>query len=250
MSDPTPDGPGGRVAIVTVASGGIGRAVARRLADDATAVVVHYAGNPDRAKEVVDDVHAAGGRAIAAQADVADEGEVGALFDAAEEAFGGVDVVVNTAGIMLLSPIAELDLADLDRMHRTNVRGTVVVSREAARRLRSGGALINFSTSVTRLSLPGYGAYVATKGAVEALTPVLAKELGARDVTVNAVAPGPTATPLFLDGKDQETVDRMAAANPRGRLGEPPDIAEVVAFLAGPGRWVNGQTVFANGGVA
>lgn len=242
--------PPARVAVVTGASGGIGAAVAQRLAADGMAVVVAFAGRRERADEVVDAITAAGGTAVAQQADVADETAVAALFDRTEELYGGVDVVVHAAGIMLLSPLAELDLADFDRMHRTNVRGTVVVDQQAVRRLRTGGALINFSTSVTSLALPTYGAYVATKGAVDALTMVLAKELRGRDVTVNAVAPGPTATPLFLDGKDQETVDRLAAAPPLERLGQPEDIATAVAFLAGPGRWVNGQVLLVNGGVA
>jgi 3-oxoacyl-[acyl-carrier protein] reductase len=161
----------------------------------------------------------------------------------------GIDVVVNTAGIMLLSPLTELNLDDFDRMHRTNVRGTFVVSQQAARRVRRGGAIINFSTSVTKIALPGYTAYAATKGAVDAMTLILAKEMRGRDVTVNAVAPGPTATPLFLDGKPQEVIDHLKSMPPLERLGEPADIAEAVAFLAGPARWVNGQVIYANGGV-
>ena len=246
MSSPSPN----RVAIVTGASGGIGRAVAERLARDGMTVVVHYSGNRAKAEEVVDAVRAAGSTATAVRADVGGEAEVASLFDETERAHGGVDVVVNTAGIMLLAPLAEMPLEDIDRMHRTNVRGTFVVSQQAARRLRRGGALINVSSSVVKLSLPTYAAYAATKGAVDALTPILAKELRGRDVTVNAVAPGPTATPLFLDGKDEETVGRLAAMSPLERLGAPEDTAEVVAFLAGPGRWVNGQVVYANGGVA
>jgi 3-oxoacyl-[acyl-carrier protein] reductase len=195
-------------------------------------------------------VEAAGGNAVAVQADVADETAVRSLFDLAEQRFGGVDVVVNAAGIMVLSPLADAGLDDLDRMFRTNLRGTFVIGREAARRVRSGGAIINFSTSVTRLNLPTYSGYAATKAAVEALSPILAKELRGRDITVNAVAPGPTATSLFLDGKDQETIDRMAKMNPMERLGRPEDIAEVVSSLAGPARWINGQTIFVNGGVA
>ncbi|MCQ1953053.1 SDR family oxidoreductase [Arthrobacter sp. zg-Y238] len=179
-----------------------------------------------------------------------DEPAMTAVFDAVETAFGGLDVVVNTAGIMLLAPIAELDLADLDRMHHTNIRGTFVVSQQAARRVRPGGAIINFSTTVRRTQYPGYGAYVASKAAVEGMTLILARELRGRDITVNAVAPGPTATALFLDGKDEATVARLAEAAPLGRLGQPDDIAETVAFLAGPGRWVNGQVVYANGGLA
>jgi len=239
-----------RVAIVTGGSRGIGRAVAERLAADGQAVVVGYASNADEAKSVLAAIEAAGGTAIAVQADVADEAAVKSLFDAAEHRYGGVDVVVNAAGIMKLAPLADLDLDDLDQMHRTNIRGAFVISREAVRRVRTGGAIINFSTSVTRLSPPTYSGYAASKAAVEALSPILAKELRGRDITVNAVAPGPTATSLFLDGKDQETIDRTAKMNPMERLGTPADIAEVVSTLAGPARWINGQTVFVNGGVA
>jgi 3-oxoacyl-[acyl-carrier protein] reductase len=239
-----------RVALVTGGSGGIGRAVVERLARDGLAVAVHYAGNKSRADEAVAAVTAAGGRAIAVGGDVADENAMSLAFDAVEEAFGGVDVVVNTAGIMLLAPVADFDLDDLDRMHRTNIRGTFVVAQQAARRLRRGGAIINFSTSVVRLSFPTYAAYVASKAAVEGMTPILARELRGRDITVNAVAPGPTATPLFLDGKDQQAIDSLAKAAPLERLGQPDDIAEVVSFLAGPARWVNGQVLYANGGLA
>lgn len=167
-----------------------------------------------------------------------------------ERAFGGIDVVVHTAGVMVLGPVAEYDLDAFDRLTRTNVRGTFVVAQQAARRVRPGGAVVTFSTSVTRLSFPGYAAYAASKGAVEAMTLVLARELRGRDVTVNAVAPGPTATPLFLEGKDEEAIARLAAQPPLERLGTPEDIATTVAFLAGPGRWINGQVVFANGGIA
>ncbi|MET9175511.1 MULTISPECIES: SDR family oxidoreductase [Streptomyces] len=240
-----------RVAVVTGGSGGIGGAVARRLAADGTAVVVHYAGSAAKAEAVVKSVTAAGGTAVALPGDVADPTEMTGLFDAVEERFGSVDVVVNTAGIMLLAPLAEMELEAFDRMHRVNVRGTFVVSQLAARRLRPGGALINFSTSVTRLQQPGYGGYAATKGAVEAMTLILARELRGRDVTVNAVAPGPTATPLFVEGKSEELIARIAAAAPLERLGTPEDIAETVSFLAGPaGRWINGQVLFSNGGIA
>ena len=239
-----------RVAIVTGASRGIGRAIASTLAATGQAVVVGYGGSEGAAREVVEKIAAEGGQAIAVQADVADEQAVAALFDAAEEAFGGVDVVVNAAGKMVLSTIAELDLADLDDMHRTNIRGTFVVAREAARRVRSGGAVVTFSTSVVGLQFPSYGGYVASKGAVEAMTLILARELRGREITVNAVAPGPTATDLFLNGKDEATIERLAKQPPLERLGQPDDIARVVAFLAGPdGRWVNGQVVRANGGI-
>jgi 3-oxoacyl-[acyl-carrier protein] reductase len=210
---------------------------------------VHYSGNRDRAQETADQVVAAGGRALVVGADVADEDAIAALFDQVEAEFGGVDVVVNTAGIMLLTPLVDLKLDDFDRMHRTNVRGTFVVSQQAARRVRTGGAIINFSTSIVKIALPSYSAYAATKGAVDAMTLILAKEMRGRDVTVNAVAPGPTATPLFLDGKPDEVVDRMRQMSPLERLGEPKDIAEAVAFLAGPARWVNGQIIYVNGGV-
>ena len=238
-----------RVAIVTGASGGIGRAVAVRLAQEGMAVAVHYAGNRSRAQETVDEVANAGGRAIVVAADVADENEVTAMFDRVEAEFGGVDVVVNTAGIMLLAPLIDLDFDDFDRMHRTNVRGTFFVSQQAARRVRAGGAIVNFSSSVVKIALPSYTAYAATKGAVDAMTLILAKELRGRDITVNTVAPGPTATPLFLDGKPQEVVDNLKSMSPLERLGEPADIAEAIAFLAGPARWINGQVIYANGGV-
>ncbi|MFI6426453.1 SDR family oxidoreductase [Promicromonospora sp. NPDC050880] len=239
-----------RVALVTGGSGGIGRAVVERLAADGFAVAVHYAGNQARADEVVAAVQASGGQALAVGGDVADETAMAAAFDATEAAFGGVDVVVNTAGIMILGPVVSFDLADLDRMHRTNIRGTFVVSQLAADRLRAGGALINFSTSVVRTQFPGYAAYVASKAAVEGMTLILARELRGKDVTVNVVAPGPTATPLFLDGKDEQTIQNLANAVPLERLGQPEDIAETVAFLAGPARWVNGQVIYTNGGMA
>ncbi|MFJ2957456.1 SDR family oxidoreductase [Streptomyces sp. NPDC087270] len=239
-----------RVAIVTGGSRGIGRATVSRLAADGFAVVVGYAGNRELAEAAVKDVTAGGGRAIGVQADVADEQQISALFATAEAEFGGVDVVVHAAGRVLLAPIAELDLAELDALHRTNIRGTFVVAQQAARKIRSGGAVVTFSTSVVGLAFPGYGAYSASKGAVEALTLILARELRGRNITVNAVAPGPTATDLFLDGKDDQTIARLAAQPPLERLGTPADIAEVVAFLASPaGHWINGQIIRPNGGI-
>lgn len=239
-----------RVAIVTGGSRGIGREVALRLAAEGQAVVIAYAGNQTDADATVAQIAAEGGSALAVRADVADEKAVQALFDAAEQEFGGVDVVVNSAGLMILNTVADFDLDALDRMHRTNIRGTFVVNQQAARRLRDGGAVINVSSSQTRIASPTYAAYAASKGAVEAISLILARELRGRDITVNAVAPGPVATDLFLNGKDEATIERFAKMNPLERLGSPEDIAAVVSFLAGPGRWINGQTIFANGGVA
>lgn len=239
-----------RVAIVTGGSRGIGRQVVDRLAADGYAVVVNYASNDAEGRAAAGEVVGKGGQALAVRADVSDTEAVAELFDAAERTFGGIDVVVHAAGIMNPpTPLAELNLDVLDRILRVNVRGTFAVAQQAARRLRRGGALITFSTSVIGLALPGYGAYVASKGAVEGLTLILARELRGRDITVNAVAPGPTATDLFLKGKDEETVARMAAQPPLERLGQPADIAEAVAFLAGPARWVNGQVLRVNGGI-
>ena len=238
-----------RVTLVVGGTGGIGEAVVERLSADGYAVAVHYAGNRAKADTLTETITAKGGAAIAVGGDVADEQAMRAVFEQTEAAFGGIDVVVNTAGIMLLSPIATLNLDDLDRMHRTNIRGTFVVSQLAANRVRAGGAIINFSTSVTRANFPGYGAYAASKAAVEGLTLILARELRGKDITVNAVAPGPTATPLFFEGKDQQAIDNLAKAVPLERLGTPGDIAETVAFLAGPARWVNGQVIFTNGGL-
>jgi 3-oxoacyl-[acyl-carrier protein] reductase len=245
----TTDITNGRVAIVTGGSRGIGRETAERLSKDGFAIVVNYAGNQEEADAAVKSITDAGGRAVAAQADVADAEAVAGLFDVAEHEFGGVDVVVHAAGVMPLSPLVDLDLEVFDRPHRTNVRGTFVVDQQAARRVRPGGTIVNFSSSVVGLALPGYAAYAASKGAVEAMTLIVARELRGRNVTVNAVAPGPTATALFLDGKDEQTIARMAAQPPLERLGSPADIAEVVAFLAGPGHWVNGQVLRANGGI-
>ncbi|MCF6526442.1 SDR family oxidoreductase [Streptomyces sp. JJ36] len=249
---PTPGGASGRprVALVTGGSRGIGRRTAARLAADGCPVVVGYAGDREAAEGAAGEIVAAGGRATAVRADVGDERQVAALFDAAETEYGGVDIVVHAAGRMHLAPVAELDLAELDALYRTNIRGTFAVAQQAARRVRRGGAVLTFSSSVVGLAFPGYGAYSAGKGAVEAVTLILARELRGRDVTVNAIAPGPTATDLFLEGKDEETVARLAAQPPLERLGAPADIAEVAAFLASPaGHWVNGQVVRANGGI-
>lgn len=239
-----------RTAIVAGGSRGIGRAVSHTLAQDGLAVLVNYAHDVAAAEETAAAINATGGRAIAVQADVADESAVDALFDRAEQEFGGVDVVVNSAGRLALSPIADLDLEVLDAVHRTNIRGTFVVAQQAARRLRAGGSFVGFSTSVVGTQFPTYGAYAASKGAVESVTLILARELRGRDITVNTVAPGPTATDLFLDGKTPEQIDQLARTPPLERLGTPEDIARVVAFLTSPeGHWVNGQILRANGGM-
>ena len=249
MATSTVEATGARVAVVTGGSGGIGSRTAVRLAEDGLAVVVGYTANRDAADAVVTEITANGGAAVAVRVDVADEQAVAAVFDTAEDRFGGVDVIVHAAARMRLSPLADLDLAVLDDMHRTNIRGTFVVARQAARRLRDGGAVITFSSSVVGLAFPEYGAYSASKGAVEALTLILARELRGRNITVNAVAPGPIATELFLQGKDAGTIARLADQPPLRRLGTPADVAEVVAFLAGPGHWINGQVIRANGGI-
>ncbi|HEY0121759.1 MAG TPA: SDR family oxidoreductase [Rhizobium sp.] len=239
-----------KVAIVTGASRGIGAAIAERLGKDGFTVIVNYAGSAAAAEEVVRKIEQAGGKAVTAQADVADAEAVRRMFDAAETAFGGVDVLVNNAGIMMLSPLAAADDANFDRQVSVNLKGTFNTLREAAKRLRNGGRVINFSTTVVGLKLESYGVYAATKAAVETLTAIMAKEMRGRNITVNAVAPGPTATDLFLNGKSDELIERMSKMNPLERLGTPADIAATVAFLAGPdGAWINGQTLRANGGM-
>lgn len=237
-----------RVAIVTGGSRGIGRQIAVQLAENGYAVVVNYAGNQADADSTMTALTGAGHPALAVRADVGDEQAVAALFDTAEREFGGVDVLVNAAGIMPTGPLVDLDLETLDRLLRINLRGTLLVNQQAARRLRAGGAIVNISSSITRFQRPGYAAYAATKGGVESMTLILARELRGRDITVNAVAPGPVGTELFLRGKDEETIKRMAAEPPLGRMGTPEDLAEIVTFLAGPGRWINGQVLYANGG--
>ncbi|AMP14813.1 SDR family oxidoreductase [Collimonas pratensis] len=239
-----------QVAIVTGSSRGIGAAVALRLARDGFAVIVNYAGSAAAAEALVQQLVKQGGQALAVQADVSDAVAVRAMFDAAEQAFGGVDVLVNNAGIMLNASIAETDDAAFDRQIAINLKGSFNTLREAARRLRHGGRIINFSSSVVGLLQPTYGVYAATKAGVEAMTSVLAKELRGKNITVNAVAPGPTATDLFLNGKPQEVVDRLAKLAPLERLGQPQDIAATVSFLAGAdGGWINGQVLRANGGI-
>ncbi|WP_181182252.1 MULTISPECIES: SDR family oxidoreductase [unclassified Mesorhizobium] len=238
-----------RTAIVTGASRGIGAAIAKRLAWDGIAVIVNYARGKDAADEVVSAIEAAAGTALAVQADIGDPAGMVALFDAAENAFGGIDILVNNAGMMRLSPVADTDDAAFERQVAINLGGPFRGMREAARRLKDGGRIINFSSSVVGFYQPAYGVYAATKAGVEAMTHILAKELGPRRITVNAVAPGPVDTELFTDGKSAAQIEAITKLIPLGRLGQPDDIAGLVAFLAGPdSQWVNGQVIRANGG--
>ena len=239
-----------KVAIVTGASRGIGAAVAERLAADGFTVVINCSGDTKSAEALARKIEGKGGRALTANADVSDPNAVRGMFDAAEAAFGGVDVLVNNAGIMKLAKIADSDDALFDQQVAINLKGSFNAMREAGKRLRDGGRIVNFSTSVVGTRLETYGVYAATKAAIETLTAILAKEMRGRSITVNAVAPGPTATDLFLNGKSQEIIDRFAKMNPLERLGTPQDIAAAVTFLAGPdGAWINGQTLRANGGM-
>ena len=249
-SNQTSTGGQTRTAIVTGASKGIGAAIAQRLARDGVAVVVNYARGRAEAEELVRTIETGGGKAIAVQADIADPAGLAALFDAGEKAFGGIDILVNNAGIMKTSPIAQTDDASFDTQIAINLGGVFRGMREGARRLRDGGRIVNFSSSVVGLYQPGYGVYAATKAGVEAMTHFLAKELGARLITVNAVAPGPIETALFTDGKSEAQIEAIGKMIPLGRLGQPDDIAGLVSFLAGPdSAWVNGQILRANGGV-
>lgn len=239
-----------KVAIVTGASRGIGAAVAERLASDGFAVVVNYAASADSAEALVRQIKSGGGKALAAQADVSDPDAMRGMFEKTERAFGGVDVLVNNAGIMKLAKLADCDDAQFDRQIAINLKGSFNGMREAARRLRDGGRIVNFSTSIVGTKLETYGVYAATKSAVETMTAILSKELRGRNITVNAVAPGPVTTELFLEGKSPELIARMAKMSPLERIGTPQDIASVVSFLVGPdGGWVNGQVLRANGGL-
>jgi len=240
-----------RAALVTGASRGIGAAIARRLAQDGFAVAINYAGNAALARDQVAAIEAAGGRAIAVQGDVADAGAVRAMFDACIAAFGRLDVLVNNAGILQLATIGDTSDELFARSFAVNVQGTFNTLREAATRLADGGRIVSLSSTLVATNLPTYGVYTATKGAVEGFTRVFSKELRGRGITCNAVAPGPVATDLFLDGKSEELVQHHAKAAPLERLGTPDDIANAVAFLAGPdGGWINGQVLRANGGLA
>lgn len=240
-----------KVALVTGASRGIGAALARRLASDGFAVAVNYASSANEAEALVAALKADGAHAIAVKADVAKAGEVRQMFEIVEQQLGKVDVLVNNAGILKTTPLADTSDALYDQTFDINVRGTFNTLREAAARLNEGGRIINFSSTTLAINLPGYAIYNGTKAAVEAFTHVFAKELRGRNITVNAVAPGPVATALFLEGKTEEQIQSFAKMPPLQRLGQPDDIAAVVSFLAGPdAAWVNGQILRANGGLA
>ncbi|KJK22780.1 3-ketoacyl-ACP reductase [Burkholderiaceae bacterium 16] len=237
--------------MVTGASRGIGAAIAQRLARDGFAVAVNYAAGAAQAEALVAELKAAGATAIAVQADVSRADDVRRMFEITEQQLGKVDVLVNNAGVLKTMPLADTSDALYDQTFDINVRGTFNTLREAAARLNDGGRIVNFSSTTLALNMPGYAVYNATKAAVESFTHVFAKELRGRDITVNAVAPGPIATSLFLDGKTDEQIQAFARMPPLQRLGQPEDIASVVAFLAGPDAgWVNGQILRANGGVA
>jgi 3-oxoacyl-[acyl-carrier protein] reductase len=238
-----------KVAIVTGSSRGIGAAIAERLARDGFTVIINYAGRDAEAEAQVAKIRQAGGKALKQQADVSDPASVKRMFDAVEGCCG-VDVLVNNAGVMKLATLADSDDALIDSQIAINLKGTINTLREAAKRLRSGGRIVNTSSSVVGLYQPTYAVYAATKAGVEAMTHILSRELRGRNITVNAVAPGPTATALFLDGKPQQVIDHLLKLAPLERLGQPEDIANTVAFLAGPdGAWINGQILRANGGI-
>jgi 3-oxoacyl-[acyl-carrier protein] reductase len=239
-----------RVAIVTGGSRGIGAAIAERLAADGFTVVINYAGKADAANALVDSIAKTGGKSVAMQADVSNAASVAGLFDAVLKSSGSVDVLVNNAGIMHLAPLAETDDALFDSHIAVNLKGTFNTLREAARRMAAGGRIINLSSSMVGLRMPTYAVYAATKAGVEAMTHILSKELRGRNITVNAIAPGPTGTALFLEGKSKEVIDRFAKMAPLERVGTPQDVAAAVSFLAGPdGAWINGQILRANGGI-
>ena len=239
----------GKIALVTGASRGIGRAIAQRLSRDGAAVAVNYVSNANSAEEVAAEIKAAGGNAIALPADVSKLEDIKRLFDQTIEHFGRLDILINNAGIRISKNVAEIDEAEYDRLFAINVKGTFFACQLAARRLSEGGKIINISSAVTRMMLPGYSIYAASKGAVDQITRVLAKELGGRHITVNAVAPGPVDTELFRDGKSDEQIQQLAQMAALGRVGEAQDIADAVAFLAGDdARWITGQTIHVNGG--
>jgi 3-oxoacyl-[acyl-carrier protein] reductase len=240
-----------KTAIVTGASRGIGRSIARRLASDGFSVVVNYAGSVKDAEEAVNEIRSNGGNAVAIAGDISQANDVTELFEKAAQAFGPIEVVVNDAGVMPLSPIAKSDVGSFDKVIAINLRGAFLVLAQAAQHVVEGGRIIALSSSVIAKSFPTYGGYIASKAGVEGLVHVLANELRGRNITVNAVAPGPTATELFIKGKTEAQIEEFKKLNPLERLGQPEDIANLVSFLAGPdGGWINAQVLRANGGFA
>lgn len=240
-----------KVAIVTGGSRGIGRAIALKLAENGASIAVNYAGNTEKAQEVVAEIEKQGGQALAIQGDISKIADIEQVFEKTIQHFGQVNILVNNAGTMFLKPITEVTEADFDKIFATNVKGTYFACQQAAKRMADGGRIINFSSTTTVMMLPAYSAYVATKGAVEQITRVVAKELGSKGITVNTISPGPTDTELFKQGKTEEQINRFAQAAALGRLGEVEDIASVVAFIASDeARWITGQNIRVNGGVA
>lgn len=241
-----------QVAIVTGASRGIGAEIAKHLAKDGYAIVVNYASNVKEADKVVAEITGTGGKAIAFKANVAESAEVEAMFDKAERTFGKVDVLINNAGVMPaeMPTLVNTDDNAYDSMLSINVKGTFNTLRQAGKRMGQGGRIVNFSSSLVGTALPGYSIYAATKAAVETMSNIFAKELRGRNIRVNVIAPGPTATELFLNGKTPENIARMTKAAPLERLGTTDDIAKTVAFLVSDeAGWVNGQTLRVNGGM-
>ncbi|CAL8475862.1 SDR family oxidoreductase [Caballeronia sp. S22] len=240
-----------RVAVVTGASRGIGAQIARRLARDGFAVAVNYASSAKEADALVAELREAGSASIAVKADVANADDVHRMFETVEAELGKIDALINNAGVLKTVPLADTSDALYEQTFDINVRGTFNTLREAAARMNGGGRIVNFSSTTLALNMPGYAIYNATKAAIESFTHVFAKELRGRGITVNAVAPGPVATSLFLDGKTDEQIATFSKMPPLERLGQPDDIASVVAFLVGPDAgWVNGQVLRANGGIA
>ncbi|OWR31493.1 3-ketoacyl-ACP reductase [Saccharibacillus sp. O23] len=239
----------GKTAIVTGSSRGIGSRIAEAFAAAGANVVVNYSGSQSKAEEVVRRIEEQGGRAAAIRADVSRVAEIRALFEQTVETFGGIDILVNNAGIMHTVPLAQVTEEEFDRQFAVNVKGTFFACQTAAEHLNPGGRIINFSTSVAGAMFPGYSVYAGTKGAVEQFTRQLAKELGPKNLTINAVAPGPVNTELFLEGKSEQQVAGIVGMNSFGRLGETEDITGAVLFLASEeARWITGQTLRVNGG--
>ena len=241
----------GKIALVTGSSRGIGRAIAERLSREGATIAINYVKHADRAEEVVAGIEDAGGKAVAFQADVSRLEDIQRLFDQTIDHLGRLDMLINNAGIRISKNVADIEEAEFDRLLAINVKGTFFACQQAARRLSDDGRIINVSSAVTRMMLPGYSIYAASKGAVDQITRVLAKELGERNITVNAVSPGPVDTDLFRDGKSEEQIEQMAQMAALGRLGQVQDIADAVAFLASDdARWITGQSIHVNGGFA